>query len=356
MTCASNKRNYNIAILGATGRVGQEVLAVLQQRNFPIDQVRLLASARSKDSQITWNNKVYPIQEPSAQAFKDIDIVLSSAGEEISKKYAPLAVQQGACVIDNSNAFRMDPSVPLVVPEVNGHTLSNHNGIIANPNCSTSQLVVVLKPLHDAAKLTRVVVSTYQSVSGAGKEAIDELVQQTHALIDDQQCQCVVFPRQIAFNLFPHIDRFLENGYTHEEMKVINETRKILELPNLPITCTAVRVPVMIGHSESVLIDLERHLSPTEARTILSASPVIEVWDDSDKAHYPTPIDVQGQDPVYVGRIRHDTSSHNGLNLWIVADNLRIGAALNTVRIAEYMVKHEFIEKRPRTLCAGGQQ
>lgn len=339
----ASTKPLNVAILGATGRVGQELIKVLEERKFPINEFRPLASARSKDAKITFNGKEYPVQEPSEAAFKGIDIVLASAGAEISEQLSPLAVKQGACVIDNSNAFRMDPSVPLVVPEVNGHALKDHKGIIANPNCSTSQLVVVLKPLHDAAGLKRVIVSTYQSVSGAGKEAMDELEQQTKALSAGKEYKPQVFQHQISFNLIPHIDKFMPNGYTKEEMKVVQETQKILGLPDLPVTCTAVRVPVFVSHSESVLVELEKPLSPDEARKILSAAPACEVWDDPSRAYYPTPLDTAGKDPVYVGRIRVDTSSANGLNFWVVADNLRIGAALNAVRIAEYLAEHNLV-------------
>lgn len=339
----------NLAILGATGRVGQELLRVLEERNFPIANLSLLASARSKDTTITFKGRSYPIYEPSEEAFKGVDIVLASAGEEISKHLSPLAAAQGAVVIDNSNAFRMDPQVPLVVVGVNSHELANHKGIVANPNCSTSQLVVVLKPLHEAAGLTRVIVSTYQSVSGAGKEAMDELSEQTKAIVNENDYAPRIFPRQIAFNLIPHIDKFLDNGYTKEEMKVVNETRKILNLPHLPVTCTAVRVPVVISHSEAVTVDLERPLSPMQAREVLANTAEIEVWDNTNEALYPTPIDAAGEDPVYVGRIRSDTSSKTGLNLWVVADNLRIGAALNAVRIAEYLVEHNLIRQKVGT-------
>lgn len=339
----SEREAINLAILGATGRVGQELMKVLEERKFPVKEFRPLASARSKDVKVVFNGKTYPVQEPSEAAFQGIDLVLASAGTEISEELCPLAVKQGACVIDNSNAFRMDPQVPLVVPEVNGQALKNHKGIIANPNCSTAQLVVVLKPLHEAAGLKRVIVSTYQSVSGAGKEAMDELELQTRAISEGREYPAQVFQEQIAFNLIPHIDKFLPGGYTKEEMKVVQETQKILELPNLPVTCTAVRVPVYIGHSESVLLELEKPLTVEEARSILANAPAIELKDDPDRALYPTPLDVAGLDPVYVGRIRLDTSSANGLNLWVVADNLRIGAALNAVRIAEYMLEHNLL-------------
>lgn len=344
----SNLRPICVAILGVTGRVGQELIKVLEERKFPVSEFRALASSRSRDARVTvtFNGKEYPVEEACEEAFKGVDIVLASAGAEISEQLSPLAVRQGACVIDNSNAFRMDPTVPLVVPEVNGHALEQHKGIIANPNCSTSQLVVVLKPLHDAAVLKRVIVSTYQSVSGAGKEAMDELELQTKALALGQACKPQVFQRQIAHNLIPHIDKFLADGYTKEEIKVVQETQKILGLPDLRVTCTAVRVPVYIGHSESVLVELEKSLSPDEARAVLARSPGVEVWDDPTENLYPTPIDAAGKDPVYVGRIRRDTSSSDGLNLWVVADNLRIGAALNAVRIAEYLHEHELLQNR----------
>jgi aspartate-semialdehyde dehydrogenase len=342
------EKAVNVAILGATGRVGQELLKVLEQRDFPIAGLILLASARSKNASVTFKGQSFPVQEPTADAFAGVDIVLSSAGEAISKQWVPIAVEQGAVVIDNTNAYRMEPTVPLVVPEVNAHALHKHNGIIANPNCSTAQLVVVLKPLHEAAGLKRVIVSTYQSVSGAGKEAMDELEQQTRAVLNDQEHKPQVFQRQIAFNLIPHIDKFLDNGYTKEEMKVVQESRKMLEIPDLAITCTAVRVPVVISHSESVTIDLEKALSPAQAREILADAPAIEVWDNPDEALYPTPLDAAGVDPVYVGRIRRDTSSETGLNLWVVADNLRIGAALNAVRIAEYMLEHDLLGRQSK--------
>lgn len=340
---ASSRRPLNIAILGATGRVGQELMKVLEERKFPVADFRPLASARSKDAGVVFNGKTYPVQEPSEDAFRSVDLVLASAGAEISEKLSPLAVSQGACVIDNSNAFRMDAEVPLVVPEVNGKDLHRHKGIIANPNCSTSQLVVVLKPLHDAAGLKRVIVSTYQSVSGAGKEAMEELELQTKALSQGKEYKPQVFQHQISYNLIPHIDKFLPNGYTKEEMKVVQETQKILGLPELAVTCTAVRVPVFISHSESVLVELERPLSPEDARALLAKAPAVEVWDNPDEGLYPTPLDAAGKDPVYVGRIRIDTSAPNGLNFWVVADNLRIGAALNAVRIAEYMHEHDLV-------------
>lgn len=336
----------NVAIMGATGLVGARLLSVLEERNFPVGQLKLLASNRSKDTTLTFAGKNYPVEELKEDSFTGVDLVLASAGEDISKRFAPFAVKAGACVIDNSNAFRMDKGVPLVVPEVNGHCLHEHKGIIANPNCSTAQLVVVLKPLHEAAGLKRVLVSTYQSVSGAGKEAMEELLAQTQAVLADEEVSPAIFSRQIAFNLIPHIDKFLDNGYTKEEMKLINETKKILELPELAVTATAVRVPVVIGHSEAVTLEFEKPISPARAREVLSESPAITVIDNPDELQYPSPVEAAGEDPVYVGRIRIDTSCDNGLNMWVVADNLRIGAALNAVRIAEYLVEHDLLNKQ----------
>ncbi|MGD9681414.1 MAG: aspartate-semialdehyde dehydrogenase [Candidatus Obscuribacterales bacterium] len=340
----SNKP-VNVAILGATGRVGQELISVLEERDFPVDRFVALASARSANSKVRFKGEEYDVVEVSEEAFKGIDIVLASAGASVSEKWVKTITDSGAVIIDNSSAFRMKPEVPLVVPEVNGETLRNHKGVIANPNCSTSQLVVVLKILHELAGLKRVIVSTYQSVSGAGKEAMDELEHQSRALLEGADANVRVMPRQIAFNLIPQIDVFLEDGYTKEEAKVIEETRKILGLPNLPVTCTAVRVPVSIGHSEAVTVDLEKAVSPAQVRESLADSPIIEIWDEPESLRYPTPIDCAGQDPVYVGRIRRDTSSENGINLWVVADNLRIGAALNAVRIAEYILEHDLLKQ-----------
>ncbi len=339
-----SEKSFNVAILGATGRVGREFISVLQERRFPIDCIRLLASSRSAGASVEFNGKQVEVEEVNERSFDGIDIVLASAGGDVSKKWASVAVEKGCVFIDNSSAFRMDKDVPLVVPEVNGHALATHRGIIANPNCSTSQLVVVLKVLHELAGLKRVIVSTYQSVSGAGAEAMEELESETRALLDSKAHTRAVFSKQIAFNLIPQIDSFSDDGYTKEELKVVNETRKILELPELPVTCTAVRVPVLIGHSEAVTVDLERQVSPALVREHLRNSPIIEVWDEPLEGRYPTPIDAAGVDPVFVGRIRRDTSSETGINLWVVADNLRIGAALNAVRIAEYMVKHNLIK------------
>ncbi len=342
-------RAMRVAILGASGQVGREFLRVLEQRDFPISELTLMASHRTAGSTMDFRGKPHKIVEPSEKAFADVDIVLASAGGAVSKQWAPVAVQQGCVFIDNSSMFRMDPEVPLVVPEVNGEVLKNHKGLIANPNCSTAQLVVVLKAIHDLAGLKRVIVSTYQSVSGAGKEGMDELHVQTRAILNDQEHKPKKFQKQIAFNLIPHIDSFADDGYTKEELKVINETRKILGLPDLPVTCTAVRVPVVIGHSEAVTVDLERKVSPAQVREALANWKIVEVWDQPEQNVYPTPLDCAGEDPVYVGRVRRDTSSDNGINFWVVADNLRIGAALNAVRIAEYLLKHDLIAQKVAT-------
>ncbi|MDX2108528.1 MAG: aspartate-semialdehyde dehydrogenase [Candidatus Melainabacteria bacterium] len=340
------KKELKVAILGATGRVGQELISVLEQRNFPVSELIALASARSANTFVEWKGKKVEVKEPTDEIFKNCDLVLASAGGSVSKEWGPRAVKQGCVFIDNSSTFRMDKDVPLIVPEVNAKELANHNGLIANPNCSTIQLVVVLKELHDLAGLKRVVVSTYQSVSGAGKEAIDELHAQTKEVLAGNEAKPEVFKRPIAFNLIPQIDVFSEDGYTFEEIKVINESRKILGLPELAITCTAVRVPVVIGHSESVTVDLEKQVSLDQIKEKLKTNESIELWDDWSKAHFPTPVDCAGKDPVYVGRIRKDTSSPNGINMWVVADNLRIGAALNAVRIAEYLLAHDLMETK----------
>lgn len=344
-----SKRSFNLAVLGATGRVGQELMSVLANRKFPVDRFYPLASSKSKGSKVELNGSEYTVSEPSEEIFSKVDIVLASAGSSISKKWAKTICDKGAILIDNSSAFRMDKDVPLVVPEVNGKALEKHKGIIANPNCSTSQLVVVLNILHQLAGLKRVIVSTYQSVSGAGKEAMNELEDQSRSLLNGGAAKPNVIPKQIAFNLVPQIDVFEENGYTKEETKVINETRKILDLPDLPVTCTAVRVPVLISHAESVTVDLEKAVSPGQVKESLANNPIVEVWDDPEQGNYPTPVDCAGQDPVYVGRIRRDTSSENGINMWVVADNLRIGAALNAVRIAEYLVEHDLVGDKVKT-------
>ncbi len=333
------KEKYNIAIVGATGVVGNEMIQVLEDRGFPVGELRLFASERSAGDTLPFKEEDYRVELLQDNVFDGIDIALFSAGGEISLEFAPKAVSAGTVVIDNSSAFRMSPEVPLVVPEVNPHAIKRHKGIIANPNCSTIQMVMALKPLHDRARIKRIVVTTFQSVSGYGKEAMDELFEQTRAILSFQDVKVEVFPYQIAFNCLPHIDVFLDNSYTKEEMKMVNETRKILEDDSIGITATTVRVPVYVGHSESVNIETEEKLTTNEAKAILSTAPGIIVYDDPKRNIYPVPIDVAGKDEVFVGRIREDESIQKGLNLWIVADNLRKGAATNAVQIAEMLIR-----------------
>ena len=342
-------KKYNVAIVGATGAVGSRFLSILEERNFPVKELRLLASERSKGKKLKFKGKSYPIEILSHDAFSDIDIVLSSAGAQRSKEFLPSAVKAGAVSIDNTSAYRMDRDVPLVVPEVNPHAIKAHKGIIANPNCSTIQLVVALWPIHKVAKIKRIVASTYQSVSGAGQKKILELDKEIREL-SKKKTQYEIgshtvsknlvkeFPYQIAYNLIPQIDVFLENLYTKEEMKMVNETRKIMEDDSIRITATCIRVPVNFSHSESVNIETEKKITAREARTILSKAPGIKVIDDSSKELYPMPLDAEGKDEIFVGRIRVDESIENGLNLWIVSDNLRKGAALNAIQIAELLI------------------
>ncbi len=332
--------NPNIAVLGATGVVGSEILSILEERNFKFNSIKFLASARSTGKDIKFAGKIYKIEEASPDAFEGVDIVLSSAGAGTSKLLAPEAVKRGAVVVDNTSLFRMEKDVPLVIAGVNDEDLKNHKGIIANPNCSTSQLMLVLKPLHEAAGIRRVIVSTYQSVSGGGKDAIDELTDNTKAALKDENFENKAFKKPIGFNLVPQIDVFLDNDYTKEEMKLVNETKKILHLPEeTPISATAVRVPVYRSHSEAVTIEFEKPLSPEKAREILKESYGVVIDDNPANYEFPTPIDAAYKDPVFVGRIRKDLAFDNGISMWVVGDNLRIGAALNTVRIAEKLVE-----------------
>jgi aspartate-semialdehyde dehydrogenase len=332
------KDQYIVAVVGATGAVGREMVSILEERKFPLSELRLFASQQSAGSSVEFSGGEVKVRLLDRQAFAGVDIALFSAGEEISREYAPIAVGAGAVVIDNSAAWRMEPSVPLVVPEVNRHAISRHQGIIANPNCSTIQMVVVLKPLHEAVRIKRVVVSTYQSVSGTGKEAMDELMDQTKALLSFREVEPRVYPYQIAFNCLPHIGSFNDQGDCAEEVKLVQETRKIMEDDSIRVSATTVRIPVFHSHSESVNIETERKLTPNEARALLSTSPGVLVYDDPQRRLYPMPIDAAGQDAVYVGRIREDRSIANGLNLWIVSDNLRKGAALNAIQIAEELI------------------
>lgn len=333
------KKGYIVAVVGATGAVGKEMVSILEERDFPAEKLRLFASEHSEGKIMEFRDIEIPVETLNDNSFKGIDIALFSAGAERSKIWAPVAVRSGCIVVDNSSQWRMDTEVPLVVPEVNVDDLKWHKGIIANPNCSTIQMVAVLKPIHDAAKIKRVVVTTFQSVSGTGQKAMDELLQQTTDLINFKEIKCNVYPHQIAFNVLPHIDKFLENGYTKEEMKMVNETRKILGDNSIRITATTVRVPVFRCHSESLNIETEKKLAANEARAILSKAPGVVVFDAPDKNVYPLPIDVAGKDETYAGRIREDESIENGINMWIVADNLRKGAALNTVQIAEKLIE-----------------
>ncbi len=332
------KDKYVVAVIGATGAVGREMVEILEQRRFPVADLVPAASERSEGERLEFNGRNVVVRRLTKDTFKNVDIALFSAGADRSREFAPAAVQSGAVVIDNSSAFRMDAKVPLIVPEVNAHAIAGHSGIIANPNCSTIGMVVALKPIHDAAKIRRIVVTTFQSVSGTGKKAMDELAQQTVSLLNFRDVETNVYPHQIAFNCLPHIDSFLENGYTREEMKMVNETKKIMEDESIRITATTVRVPVFRCHSEAVNIEMERKISANEVRAVLSAAPGVIVYDDPTKNIYPLAIDVAGKDEVYVGRIREDETVPNGMNLWIVSDNLRKGAALNAVQIAEKLI------------------
>ncbi len=333
------KSAYTVGVVGATGAVGTEMIDVLEERMFPVGTLLPLASSRSAGGTVTFRGEAIPVQVLTKDSFEGVDIALFSAGADISREFAPIAAKAGAVVIDNSAAWRMEPDVPLVVPEVNAHDIPNHKGIIANPNCSTIQMVVALKPLHDRARIRRIVVTTFQSVSGTGKEAMDELMTETQDLLSFKEASPKVYPYQIAFNCLPQIDDFLPSGYTKEEMKMLNETRKIMGDRSIQVTATTVRVPVYVGHSEAVNIETEQKLSANEARAILSEAPGVLLFDDPAHKVYPMPLDVAGKDEVYVGRVREDESIANGLNLWVVADNLRKGAALNAVQIAECLVK-----------------
>jgi aspartate-semialdehyde dehydrogenase len=328
-----------VAICGATGIVGQELIKLLAERDFPVRELRLLASERSAGTtKINFMGERLPVQGTAREAFMGVEVALFSAGASVSREVAPVALAEGAVVVDNSSAWRMEPDVPLVVPEVNPRDIDQHQGIIANPNCSTIQMVVALNPLNDINPLTRVIVDTYQSVSGAGGAALDELYEQTADLLAGHTADVKVQPRQIAFNVLPHIDVLTEDGYYREEWKMIHETRKIMHLPNLPISATCVRVPVAVGHSEAVHVEFERPMSPVEARAVLAEAPGVLVVDNPAEASYPQPIQAAGRDEVFVGRIRPDASHPNGLAMWVVSDNLRKGAALNTIQIAEKVI------------------
>ncbi len=338
---------YTVAVLGATGLVGQKIMEILEERNFPVKTLKPLASSRTAGETVMFQGKPYIVEEAKPESFEGVDIVLASAGAGVSEKLVPEAVKRGAVVVDNTSHFRLHEDVPLVVAGVNDEALKNHQGIIANPNCSTMQLMPVFKKLHEIGGLQRVIVSTYQSASGAGKEAMDELREVTKEVIASDfktRGKAEVFQHPLAFNLIPHIDKFMEDGYTKEEFKVVAESRKILGLPNLRITATAVRVPVFVSHSESVTIDFERPVSPEQAVAALKTVPEVTVFERPED--YPTPQQAEGTDPVLVGRIRRDTSNpETGLNMWVVADNLRIGAALNAVKLAEALDRMGLVRK-----------
>ncbi len=335
----TKKEKYNVAIAGATGAVGETFLQILEERNFPINELRLLASARSVGKTLKFKGQDYKVEELTHDSFKGIDIALFSAGASRSLEFAPSAVKAGALVIDNSSAFRMEKDIPLVVPEVNAAAAFDNNGIIANPNCTTIIMVVALKPLHDYGKIKRVVVSSYQSSSGAGAQAMEELLAQTRAWVKGEPIHVEKFQHQLLFNVIPHIDKFMENGYTKEEMKMFNETRKIMGDDTIKVTATCVRVPVISAHSEAVTIETERKITAEKARELLSKAPGVQVLDNPEKNEYPMPLFVAGKDDCYVGRIREDISCENGLSFWVVGDQLRKGAALNAIQIAELFIK-----------------
>jgi len=334
-------RKFNVAVAGATGAVGGAMLDVLARKNFPINDLRLLASARSVGKKLSFRGEELAVQEMTEDSFKGIDIALFSAGGDRSLRFAPAAAAAGAVVVDNSSAFRMDPEIPLVVPEVNPHAIAQYKkrGIIANPNCSTIQMLVALKPIHDKYRIKRIVVSTYQAVSGTGAKAIEELQAQVMAYAAGEKMVHKVYPHQIAFNCLPQIDSFLDNGYTKEEMKMVNETRKIFEDATIGVTATTVRVPVIYGHSESVNIETERKVTAAEAKALLKNAPGVELVDEPSLSRYPMAIDCAGRFETLVGRIREDESIANGLNLWVVSDNILKGAALNAVQIAEVLIR-----------------
>jgi len=334
-------KSYAVAVAGATGVVGLEMIKTLEQRQFPVGSIKLLASERSEGKELNFNGKPVKVERLAKDSFKGVQVALFSAGASRSLEFAPAAAASGAVVVDNSSAFRMDPEIPLIVPEVNAHAIAQYKkrGIIANPNCSTIQMVVALKPIHDVARIKRIVVSTYQAVSGTGLKAIDELLSQTRAVLNSQQVQKKVYPHQIAFNCLPQIDVFLENGYTKEEMKMVNETQKIMEDPTIRVTATTVRVPVVHSHSESVNIETEKKLTVKDVKQILSRAPGVLVVDNPALSEYPLAIHAAGRDETFVGRIREDESIPNGINMWIVSDNVRKGAALNAVQIAEILIE-----------------
>ena len=343
-------KKLTVAVVGATGAVGREMLKTLHERAFPATEIIPFASSRSAGSKVPYGEEELVVRELKEDVFEGIDLAIFSAGGGTSEKFAPYAAAAGCVVVDNSSAWRMDERCPLVVPEVNADALVLHNGIIANPNCSTIQMMVVLKPLHDAATITRVVVSTYQAVSGTGQKAIEELETQVRQMFNMQEPDVKVYPHRIAFNCLPHIDVFLENDYTKEEMKMVHETVKIMGDPGIKVTATCVRVPVFYGHSESLNIETKKKLTPQQARAILAQAPGVQVYDNPHEKMYPMPIDAAGEDMTLVGRIREDETIANGLNMWVVSDNIRKGAALNAVQIAETLLARDLLKVKDRTV------
>ncbi len=335
-------KKFNVAVVGATGAVGETMLSILEERNFPVENIVALASSRSAGSRIRFNGKTIVVEDLEGFDFKGVDIGLFTPGASVSKIHVPRAVEAGCVVIDNTSQFRYDDDIPLVIPEVNPDAIADYQnrGIIANPNCSTIQMLVALKPIHDAATIERINVCTYQAVSGTGKEAIEELAKQTAELLNGRKAVCEIYPKQIAFNVIPHIDDFQKNGYTLEEMKMVWETRKIFEDDAIQVNPTAVRVPVFFGHSEAVHIETKNKLSAEEVRNLLRNQPGITLVNEPKDGGYPTAVsEAAGKDPVFVGRIREDISHPRGINLWVVSDNVRKGAALNSIQIAEILVK-----------------
>jgi aspartate-semialdehyde dehydrogenase len=332
-----------IAVIGATGAVGQAFLRLLEERKFPASAIRLCASKRSWGRRLSVKGTELAVEEATPRLLSEVDIVFISANGDVSRHLAPLAVEQGSLAIDDSSAFRMEPDVPLVVPEVNADDLERNHGIISIPNCSTTPLVMVLKPLNEVNPVQRVIVDTYQSVSGTGAAAMDELRTQSRQVLAGEKAEHDAYPHQIAFNVLPHIGPFLDNGYTHEEMKMVHETRKILHLPELAVSATCVRVPVMVGHSEAVHIELTHPITAAQVSDILSMTPGLRVLDDPESNVYPMPIDAEGTDDVFVGRIRQDVSHPRSIAMWLVSDNLRKGAALNAIQIAEELLSRELL-------------
>ncbi len=336
-------KSYRVAVVGATGAVGNLMIQVLEERSFPVSEIKLLASARSIGKKLSFRGETFPVEELKEDSFKGVQLALFSAGGGISRKFAPIAAKAGCVVVDNSSAFRMNPEFPLVVPEVNPHALGDHPTIIANPNCSTIQMVVALKPIYDAVGIKRIVVTTFQAVSGTGKRAIEELRLQVADLMAGREVKKEIYPQQIAFNCFPHIGAFLENGFTEEEMKMLNETRKIFEDEEIRVCATTVRVPVFYGHSESVNIETGKPISVERVRELLAAAPGVVLVDDPSQLCYPVPLQAAGTDDTLVGRIRKDPSVENGLAMWVVADNIRKGAASNAVQIAEILADRNLL-------------